>query len=119
MMSEILRNIAKGEVLALKDTVSYTEGQVVSKTLVQNTGVGITLFAFAKGEGCEDNKGRGRQKWQDHTNDAQSQRDRANGEPYDIACTESGSANHLAQGLHCGSLQFASHDHSADPGLWP
>ncbi len=59
MMSEILRNIAKGEVLALKDTVSYTEGQVVSKTLVQNTGVGITLFAFAKGEGISTHESKG------------------------------------------------------------
>ena len=46
-MSEILKNIKKAEVLTLKDLVSYTEGQVVSKTLIQNTGLGITLFAFA------------------------------------------------------------------------
>ena len=50
-MSEILKNIKKAEVLSLKDTVDYAEGQVVSKTLIQNQGLGITLFAFAAGEG--------------------------------------------------------------------
>jgi len=50
-MSDILRNIAKAEVLTLASLVNYSEGQVVSKTLVQNKGVGLTLFAFAKGEG--------------------------------------------------------------------
>ena len=44
-MSEILKNIRKGEVLSLKDTLDYAEGQVVSKTLIQNDGLGITLFA--------------------------------------------------------------------------
>ena len=47
----ILNNIAHAEVLTLKDQVAYADGQVVSKTLVQNKGLGITLFAFAKGEG--------------------------------------------------------------------
>ena len=46
-----LKNIASAEVLKLADQVQYAAGQVVSKTLVQNKGVGITLFAFAKGEG--------------------------------------------------------------------
>ncbi len=49
-MSEIMKNISKSEVLKLKDEVSYQESQIVSKTLVQNTAVSITLFAFAKGE---------------------------------------------------------------------
>ena len=43
-----LKNIASSEVLKLADQVQYAAGQVVSKTLVQNKGVGITLFAFAK-----------------------------------------------------------------------
>ena len=47
---EILRNIPKAEVLQLANLVSYADGQVVSKTLVQNDGIGITLFAFAKDE---------------------------------------------------------------------
>ena len=47
----ILKNIAQSEVLNLKDSVAYAAGQVISKTLIQNDGVGITIFAFAKGEG--------------------------------------------------------------------
>ena len=49
-----LKNIASSEVLKLADQVQYAAGQVVSKTLVQNKGVGITLFAFAKGEGISE-----------------------------------------------------------------
>ena len=47
----ILNNIQHQQALLLKDQVAYAEGQVVSKTLVQNKGLGVTLFAFAKGEG--------------------------------------------------------------------
>ena len=46
----IMKNINKAKVMALKDQVSYQEGQIVSKTLVQNESVSITLFAFDKGE---------------------------------------------------------------------
>lgn len=49
-MSEIMKNINKAEVLKLKNEVSYQNGQIVSKTLVQNNAVSITLFAFSKGE---------------------------------------------------------------------
>ena len=45
-----MKNISKAEVLALKDQVSYQEGQVVSKTLAQNDAVSVTLFAFDKDE---------------------------------------------------------------------
>ncbi len=58
-MANILRNIPIAEVLSLSDTVTYAEGQVVSKTLVQNEGVGITLFAFAKGEGISTHESKG------------------------------------------------------------
>mgnify|MGYP002554512927 CR=1 FL=1 len=51
-----LKNIASAEVLKLADQVQYAAGQVVSKTLVQNKGVGITLFAFAKGEGISEHE---------------------------------------------------------------
>ena len=44
------KNIAKQEKLALKDLVDYQNGQVVSKTLVQNSFVSMTLFSFDKGE---------------------------------------------------------------------
>ena len=44
------KNIAKQEKLLLKDLVDYQDGQVVSKTLVQNGSVSMTLFSFDKGE---------------------------------------------------------------------
>ena len=45
-----MKNIAKAEVLTLKEQVAYQSGQVVSRTLAQNDAVSITLFAFDKGE---------------------------------------------------------------------
>lgn len=44
------KNIEKSKVLSLKDLVTYEKGQVVSRTLVQNDAVSITLFAFDKDE---------------------------------------------------------------------
>ena len=55
----ILKNIKNSEVLELKNLVEYAEGQVVSKTLIQNSGLGITLFAFAKGEGISTHESKG------------------------------------------------------------
>ena len=49
-MKEIMKNIAKSEVLTLKNEVSYQKGQVVSKTLTQNAALSVTLFSFDKGE---------------------------------------------------------------------
>lgn len=49
-MSEIMKNINKAEVLKLKDEIAYQDGQVVSKTLVQNQAVSITVFSFSQGE---------------------------------------------------------------------
>ncbi len=49
-MKEIMKNISKAEVVTLKDQVAYQDGQIVSKTLVQNDALSITLFAFDKGE---------------------------------------------------------------------
>lgn len=45
-----IKNIDKAKVLKLKNEVSYQPGQVVSKTLAQNSAVSVTLFAFDKGE---------------------------------------------------------------------
>ena len=45
-----LKNIASAEVLKLADQVQYAAGQVVSKTLVQNDFVSVTIFSFDKGE---------------------------------------------------------------------
>lgn len=44
------KNIEKQVCLKLKDLVEYQDGQVVSKTLVQNNAVSMTLFSFDKGE---------------------------------------------------------------------
>lgn len=44
------KNIEKHTKLRLKDEISYQDGQVVSKTLVQNEAVSMTLFSFDKGE---------------------------------------------------------------------
>ena len=44
------KNISKQVSLKLKDLVGYQEGQVVSKTLVQNEQVSMTIFSFDKGE---------------------------------------------------------------------
>lgn len=44
------KNIDKKVKLQLKDLVEYQKGQVVSKTLVQNDAVSMTIFSFDKGE---------------------------------------------------------------------
>lgn len=44
------KNIEKKTKLILKDLIDYQDGQVVSKTLVQNDVVSMTLFSFDKGE---------------------------------------------------------------------
>lgn len=44
------KNIDKSKVQCLKDLVEYQDGQIVSKTLVQNRLVSMTLFSFEKGE---------------------------------------------------------------------
>ena len=44
------KNIEKQKSLKLKDMVDYQAGQVVSRTLVQNSSVSMTLFSFDEGE---------------------------------------------------------------------
>ena len=44
------KNIDKQVKLSLKDQVEYQDGQVVSKTLVQNDKMSMTIFSFEKGE---------------------------------------------------------------------
>lgn len=44
------KNIEKQTALRLKELVEYQPGQVVSKTLVQNDSVSMTIFSFDKGE---------------------------------------------------------------------
>ena len=43
-----LKNIEQEKVLTLTEQVLTQPGQIVSKTLVQNNAVSVTLFAFAK-----------------------------------------------------------------------
>jgi quercetin dioxygenase-like cupin family protein len=50
MGKEIMKNINKEEILQLSKLVNYQNGQIVSKTLVQNSSVSLTLFAFDKDE---------------------------------------------------------------------
>lgn len=45
-----LKNIETSKILKLEDELVYQKGQVVSKTLVQNKNVSITLFSFDQGE---------------------------------------------------------------------
>lgn len=44
------KNIDKKKVLELKNLVEYQKGQVISKTLVQNELVSVTVFSFDKDE---------------------------------------------------------------------
>ncbi len=44
------KNIDKQKALTLADLVDYREGQIVSRTLVQNSSVSMTLFSFDRGE---------------------------------------------------------------------
>lgn len=50
MSNKIMRNIEASKVQVLADLVTWQGGQVVSKTLVQNPHVSLTLFSFDEGE---------------------------------------------------------------------
>jgi quercetin dioxygenase-like cupin family protein len=45
-----VKNIEISKILRLEEELTYQKGQVVSKTLVQNKNVSLTLFSFDKGE---------------------------------------------------------------------
>lgn len=47
----LIKNILFSEPQALSELTDYEEGRVVSRTLAENKGVSITLFAFDAGEG--------------------------------------------------------------------
>ena len=49
-MDAILRHICPSSVLDLAGEVDYQPEQIVSRTLVQNSAVSLTLFAFDQGE---------------------------------------------------------------------
>ncbi len=50
-MDKLIKNLEHAQPLALKEQVRYEAGKVVSLTLAQQSGVGMTLFAFDAGEG--------------------------------------------------------------------
>lgn len=54
-----IKNLEQEKVVKLAKELQVQKGQIISKTLVQNKAVSITLFAFAKGEeiGTHDSTG--------------------------------------------------------------
>lgn len=54
-----IKNIEHEKVLKLADEISVQPGQIISKTLAQNSAVSVTLFSFSKGEeiGTHDSNG--------------------------------------------------------------
>jgi quercetin dioxygenase-like cupin family protein len=58
-MDTLMKNISKSEIIELKNEVSYLDHQVVSKTLVQNPFVSMTLFAFDQNEEISAHESRG------------------------------------------------------------
>lgn len=50
-MEKLIKNFEHAQPLSLKEQVAYEAGKVVSLTLAQRPGVGMTLFAFDAGEG--------------------------------------------------------------------
>ncbi|MGN1419562.1 MAG: cupin domain-containing protein [Acutalibacteraceae bacterium] len=54
-----IKNVNHEKVFSLAQQVAVQKGQVVSKTLAQNSAVSITLFAFSQGEeiGTHDSTG--------------------------------------------------------------
>lgn len=59
MNNKLIKNIDHETVLQISEQVIINEGQVVSKTLAQNSAVSITVFAFDKDEeiSTHDSKG--------------------------------------------------------------
>ena len=49
-MENLIKNITPENVFLMEKQVEYMPGQIVSKTLAQNSAVSITVFAFDKGE---------------------------------------------------------------------
>ncbi len=59
MMNRIIKNIEPAKAQALADLVTYQKGQIVSKTLIQNPYVSLTLFSFDTGEGISSHSSHG------------------------------------------------------------
>lgn len=58
-MSDFFKNIEATHPMYLRNQVEYQPGQVVSKTLAQNSAFGLTLFAITKGEGISAHTSKG------------------------------------------------------------
>lgn len=50
-MEKLIKHLEHAVPLTLAEQIAYEEGQVVSLTMTQRPGVGLTLFAFEAGEG--------------------------------------------------------------------
>lgn len=59
MSKSILKNIDKEQALDMAGLVTYQPGQIVSRTLVQNGAVSVTLFAFDAGEEISSHESKG------------------------------------------------------------
>lgn len=59
MPNKIMKNIDLATPLALGALVTYQTGQIVSRTLVQNRSVSLTLFAFDTGEEISSHESKG------------------------------------------------------------
>ncbi len=59
MTNKIMKNIDLASPLSLASLVTYQQGQIVSRTLVQNRGVSLTLFAFDTGEEISSHESKG------------------------------------------------------------
>ena len=57
--NKIMKNIDLAEPLSLGALVVYQQGQIVSRTLVQNRAVSLTLFAFDTGEEISSHESKG------------------------------------------------------------
>ena len=56
---KLIKNIEHGVALQLAEQVAYQDGQIVSKTLTQNSRYSLTLFAFEKGEEISSHESEG------------------------------------------------------------
>ena len=59
MANKIMKNIDIATPLSLAALVTYQSGQIVSRTLVQNRSVSLTLFAFDTNEEISSHESKG------------------------------------------------------------
>ena len=59
MTNKIMKNIDLATPLSLAALVTYQTGQIVSRTLVQNRAVSLTLFAFDTNEEISSHESKG------------------------------------------------------------